>query len=389
MINVFQPSLGPRELAAVAEVFASNWVGRGARTAQFEAAFAAHLGVDRERVTSVNSCTEALFLAMEAAGVGPGDEVVLPSISFVGAGNAVAARGARPVFCDVDPRTLAPGVEQVQAALTPATKAVIVLHYGGYPGAVADLARLCRDRGVLLVEDAACAIASSVHGQACGTFGDIGMWSFDGMKILSAGDGAMVTARDPRLVERLGRLAYLGMAQQSGFAQAGAGTSRWWEFEVESYARRSIMNDVASAIGLVQLSRLDEFIARRAEVCAYYERELAALPGLSTPPPLPDGHRTSHYMYWIQLEPEARDRVALELYHQGIYTTFRYAPLHRVSAYGWTGSLPGAERAAARTLLLPVHQALTDDEVERVVAALRMAVTRHPLAVSSRSAGAR
>ncbi|MCI0688662.1 MAG: DegT/DnrJ/EryC1/StrS family aminotransferase, partial [Sporichthyaceae bacterium] len=137
MINIFQPSLGELELAAVRQVFTSNWLGRGARVAEFERAFAHHLGVGPHLLTSTNSCTEATFLAMELADIGPGAEVVLPTISFVGGANAVAARGARPVFCDVGSRTLNPSVTDVEAALTPRTKAVLLLHYGGYPGDVA------------------------------------------------------------------------------------------------------------------------------------------------------------------------------------------------------------------------------------------------------------
>src|SRR6476469_8795996 len=138
MINVFQPTLGEEELAEVREVFDSAWIGRGSRTRAFEEAFAAHLGVCADRVTSVNSCTEGMFTAMELLDVGPGDEVVLPTVSFVGAANAIAARGGRRVFCDVDPRTLNPRVSDIEAKLSPATRAALVLHYGGAPGQVAD-----------------------------------------------------------------------------------------------------------------------------------------------------------------------------------------------------------------------------------------------------------
>ncbi|HEU5110838.1 MAG TPA: DegT/DnrJ/EryC1/StrS family aminotransferase [Micromonosporaceae bacterium] len=377
MINVFQPSLGEEELAAVSEVFATGWVGRGPRAAAFEREFAAHLGVGPEHVTTLNSCTEATFLAMELLGIGPGDEVVLPSVSFVGVGNAVASRGARPVFCDVDPRTLNPTVAHVEERLTPATRAVVVLHYGGYPGDVAGIAALCRDRGVRLVEDSACAQASSVDGRACGTIGDIGVWSFDHGKIAVTVDGGAFFARDPELVAEAAKRAYFGLEQFSGYAQAQRQLTRWWEFDVSSFSRRSIMNDVTAALGSVQLRKLPAFLRRRAEVAARYDAALAGVDGVATPPPAPPGHMTSHYMYWVQLDPDIRDLVARDLYEAGVYTTFRYPPLHQIHAYGAAGSsLPGAERAAAVTLCLPMHQALSDDDVDLTVTALRAAVAR-------------
>ncbi|WP_253774864.1 DegT/DnrJ/EryC1/StrS family aminotransferase [Goodfellowiella coeruleoviolacea] len=376
MINVFQPSLGEEELAAVREVFATGWIGRGSRVDAFEAAFAAHLGVGREQLTSTNSCTEATFTAMTLAGVGPGDDVVIPTVSFVGAANAIAAHGARPVFCDVDPHGLNPTVADVERALTPATRAVLLLHYGGYPGDIAEIARLCAERGVLLVEDAANAVASSVHGRACGVFGDFGVWSFDHGKIAVAVDGGMLYTRDPDLARRAAKLVYFGLEERSGHQRAARAADRWWEIEVSSFSRRSVMNDVLAAIGCVQLRRLPDFLARRAEVVARYDAALADVPGLRTPPPLPAGHRTSHYFYWVQLDPGVRDEVAADLYRAGIYTTFRYPPLHRVPLYRSAAVLPGADRAAERTLNLPLHQSLSDDDVDLVVSELRASLRR-------------
>ncbi|MGV9774179.1 DegT/DnrJ/EryC1/StrS aminotransferase family protein [Streptosporangium sp. NPDC003464] len=394
MINVFQPSLGEQELAAVREVFESNWVGRGERANEFEAGFARHIGVGREHVTSVNSCTEATFIAMELAGVGPGSEVVLPTVSFVGAGNAIASRGAQPVFCDVDPRTLNPTVADVEAVLTPRTKAVLILHYGGYPGEVAQIAQLCRDRGILLIEDAAIAIASRVDGRPCGTFGDMGVWSFDHGKIVVTVDGGMLYVRDPELAARAPKLAYFGLEQKSGYDQALRARTRWWDFEISSFSRRSVTNDVLTAIGNVQLSRLPEFIERRREIARRYDSGLAGLDGLLCPPPLPAGHESSYYMYWVQFEGGIRDEIARDLYERGIYTTFRYPLLHKVAAYGSGALLPNAEAAADRTLLLPMHQALTDADVERTIEAVRECVSERlggaggvKLAVADRRAG--
>ncbi|MFJ1799955.1 DegT/DnrJ/EryC1/StrS family aminotransferase [Streptomyces sp. NPDC088180] len=380
MINVFQPSLGAEELSAVSDVFESNWLGRGPRTKEFEAQFAEHLGVDPEHVLFINAATAGLFLATELLGYGPGDEVVLPSASFVSAANAVATTGARPVFCDVDAHTLNPSAAQVERALTPRTKAVLLLHYAGRPGDVAAVARLCRERGVRLIEDAACAVSSAVDGVRCGTFGDVGIWSFDAMKTLVTGDGGMIYVRDAELARKARRLAYYGLEQASGFAAAKV-SDRWWDLDVHEFGRRIIGNDLTAAIGSVQLRKLPAFVERRREITAEYDRRLAGLDGVRLPPPLPAGHTSSYYFYWVQLDPSVRDQVAADLLAGGVYTTFRYPPLHRVPAYGAAGTeLPGAEAAADSTLLLPLHQGLTEEDVRTVAQTFRAAVGNRLLA---------
>ena len=374
MINVFQPSLGDEELEAIRDVFAGNWLGHGPRTRAFEAQFAEHLGVAAEQVIFINSATAGLFLATELLDLGPGDDVVLPSISFVGAANAICATGARPVFCDVDPRTLNPSVADLERALTPRTRAVLLLHYGGYPGDVARIAAFCRDRSITLVEDAACAVSSRVDGRACGTFGDIAMWSFDSMKVLVTGDGGMLYVRDPELAHRAHRLAYHGLEHASGYSAAAKVPSRWWELNVKDFGRRVVGNDVTAAVGSVQLRRLPGFLQRRQQIALTYDGLLADADGIRRPPALPAGHETSYYFYWVQLDAAIRDRVAGDLLDRGIYTTFRYAPLHKVPAYRAGGHLPGADEASDTTLLLPIHQALDDADTRTVADELRKAV---------------
>lgn len=371
MINVFQPSLGVEELEAVRRVFESKWLGKGKMTAQFEEELANHLGVSREHLRSSNSCSEGLFLSLKLCGISPGDEVVMPSISFVASANAALERGAKPVFCDVDRRTLNATAETIEAVLTPRTKAVMLIHYGGLPADMNPILELLHPRGIRVIEDSACSIASLYKGRACGTLADIGVWSFDPGKILVTGDGGMVFSADPEMARRAELELYLGMTSHSGFSNAAA--SRWWEFEVLCDGRRSITNDICSAIGLEQIKKLPDFLDRRREIDRIYRHELADLEWLIPPPEAPSDCRSSHYFFWVQLAGEGRrDRLATYLRDKGIYTTFRYHPLHRVSFYGATDrSLPCTEQAAEETLLLPMHQSLSDSDLQKILEAIR------------------
>jgi dTDP-4-amino-4,6-dideoxygalactose transaminase len=366
MINVFQPELGEEEWAAVKAVMSSNWTGRGKITDQFEAAWAAHLAVPRARVTSVTCCTEGLFQAVAASGAAAGDDVVITSVSFVGAANAVLATGARPVFADVDPRTLNPTREHIESCVTARTRAVLVTHYGGV--AIADtqaIAALCRDRGITFIEDAACAPASRLSdGTACGTAGDFGVWSFDSMKMISTGDGGMIYCASPEKAAALNLDLYLGLGTTSAISKTG---DRWWEFDVARPGRRAIMNDLASAIGLEQLKKITSFAARRRHAASVYNERLARHQWLTLPPAELLDDRSVPYFYWIQLAPAHRNALASYLRERNVYVTFRYYPLHRLPIYGHDGrALPGTEAAANATLLLPMHQALSDGDLERV-----------------------
>ena len=364
MIGVFQPSLQEEELAALRKVFASNWIGKGRLTDEFEQRFAAAIGAERAQVRSVSCCTEGLFQSMALLGIGAGDEVILPSISFVGAANAIAGAGARPVFCDSDPRTLNATARFIEDKITPRTRAVMILHYGGLPCEMDAIRELAAARGLALIEDSACSVASRYKGRACGTLGDIGVWSFDAMKILVTGDGGMVYCRDAALAQRAEEMTYLGLVTKSG--SSSTVDKKWWEFEISCYGRRAIMNDMASAVGLEQLAKLPRFIQRRKEVHEFYGRALASFPWLQLPPEVPSHAESSYYFYWVQMRTDLRDRLAIWLRQKDIYTTFRYYPLHWVKYYGASDRLPQAEQAAETTLCLPIHQALTDNDLDAI-----------------------
>ncbi len=352
LLNVFSPTLGQDELLAIADSFASGWIGKGPKVDEFERAWAEHIGVDAASVVSVNSCTEGLFQAIQLLGIGKGDEVIIPTIHFVGAAQAVLSAGAKPVFCDVDSKTLNTNAQFIWDKVTQRTVAIILNHYGGLPCDMFEIRRLGYEH-IRIIEDAACAPASTYNGQAAGTFGDIGVWSFDAMKIISTGDGGMMYIRNRKLADRARKQIYLGTGTVSGLSSDKA---QWWEFDVEvEGARRSVMNDIAAGIGLEQLKKLPQYIERRIYLNSFYNGML----GISIDRDLLDD---SFYFYWIQTPK--RDELACYLKEQGIYTTFRYWPLHL--AYKTGDSLPNAEKAAREALLLPLHCGLSDDDVEFV-----------------------
>lgn len=364
MINVFQPSLGEEELERVREVFKSNWVGKGALTDEFENNFALHLKVGRNNVLSTNCCTEGLFTSMHIFDVKPGDEVIMPTISFVGAGNAVCNCGAKLVLCDVDKRTLNVRASDIEKRITPKTKAIMLIHYGGVPCDMDEIMQLADKYKLKVIEDSACSVSSTYKGRACGTIGDMGMWSFDAMKILVCGDGSILYFKDTELKKRAEKWLYFGLESKSGYSNSV--DKKWWEFDVSSYGHRAIMNDITAAIALEQLKKLSSFISRRKEIHAMYDERLGNIEWLDIPPELPKESTSSYYFYHIQINNGHRDSLAKYLRENGVYTTFRYFPLHRVKGYNIDGDFPEADYAADNTLCIPIHQGLTNNEIEYI-----------------------
>lgn len=361
-IQLFQPSTDTRELAAVSRVLDSHWIGRGAIATEFEFAWAQHIGVDPAQCLAITSATEGLFAIMQML-LSPGDEVIIPSIHFVGVANAVLAAGGVPVFCDVDKRTLNTTAEFVADRMTDKTRAVCVLHYGGYPCAIDEIGEAIRDKDIYLIEDSANSPASTYKGKACGTWGDFGVWSFDAMKIMSTGDGGMVYCANPSHTKKLKQLLYLGLDETSGLSSR---KERWWEFSVNVPGRRGLMNDLTAAIGIEQLKKLPQFVIDRQAWSKMYSDILWKC-GMHPPNFDPGNDGSSYYFHWLQLPTKHRDGLARYLRSKDVYVSMRYFPLHRVEFYQHDGyPLPGADYAADHTLLLPLHCGLTFEDVETV-----------------------
>jgi len=372
MINIFQPDLGDKELEKIKEVFLSNWIGRGEQVKIFEEKFAKNLRSTPIYFHATTSCTEGLFLSSKLFNFSQDDDIIMPSISFIACGSSVVDSGAKIVLCDVDKRTLNATAETIYQKINKRTKAVILNHYGGYPCDMDPILKVCRDHGIKIIEDSACAVKSFYKGKACGTIGDMGIWSFDAMKAIVTGDGGMVYLNDDGLMRKAKELLYLGLApkDKSGIDKLNAGDDIWWDIEINAPGRRAIMNNVSAAIGLAQLEKLDRSLKRREQINALYNEAFSNLEWLKIPPNINEENTSSFYFYWVQTK--FRDKLAKYLKENGVYSTFRYWPLNRVQYFGLSSKgLDNSEIAADITLNIPIHPALSDDDVSKIIDLVR------------------
>lgn len=365
MINVFQPSLGEEELERIKKVFESNWLGKGKLVNEFEQKFAEHIGAAAQNVLTTNCCSEGLFSSMHLCDIKPDDEVIMPTISFVGAGNAVCANGSKMVLCDVDRRTLNVRAEDIDKVITSKSKAILLLHFGGIPCDMDEIMELAQTYNLKVIEDCAAGVCSTYKGKALGTFGDIGMWSFDAMKILVCGDGACLYFKDPSIRERAEKWLYFGLETKSGYENSVA--QKWWEFDISCFGHRAVMNDITAAMALEQYKKLDLFMEKRARVHQFYDENLKSMEWIDLPLPIAADCETSYYFYHIQIKNGKRDMLAKFLRENDIYTTYRYYPFHRVPGYHTSGEFPNADYAADNTLCLPLHQNLTKSDLEKII----------------------
>ncbi len=373
MINLFQPSLGDEELTLIKDVFTSNWLGKGNSVKSFESKFATSLSSNPDNFLSTTSCTEAIFLSAKLFNFSKDDEIIVPTISFPSIGSAIMEFRAKIVFCDVDKHSLNVRAKDIQKVISNKTKAVYITHYGGFPCDMDEIVKLCNQHKVLVIEDSACAVCSFYKGQACGTIGDMGMWSFDAMKTLSTADGGMMYIKNTDKRVEAEESLYLGLpvSSKSGLDSSSGNSSNWWEFEMNRTGRRAIMNNVTAAIGLSQLEKLDGFIHKRKNIYEKYTKELENTGDISLPP-LPEFEYTSsYYFFWIQTKH--RNDLAKFLLDKGVYTTFRYWPLNKIKLFSKyvVDEYPNSDYAASHTLNIPLHQSLSDKDVNLIINSIK------------------
>jgi perosamine synthetase len=366
-IPVARPSIGADEENAVVAALRSGWVAQGPKVAEFERAFAEYVGA--AQAVAVSSCTTALHLALIAGGVKPGDEVLCPSLSFIATANCIVYAGAKPVFVDIDPTTynLDPGY--IERAITPRTKAILVVHQIGLPAPLHEISEIARRHGLLIVEDAACAIGAEYMGHRIGLpYSTMACFSFHPRKVLTTGEGGMITTADDNLGARLRRLRQHAMSV-SDLTRHNSSTVVNESYGEIGYNYR--MTDMQAALGLVQLRRLDDMLAKRRELALRYSSRLRQLTWLALPQE-PDGVRHNFQSYMVRLSNDApitRDQLMQQLLDRGVSSRRGIMAIHREAPYraDWESLLPVTNMVTDTTLVLPLFHEMTDEDQDYVI----------------------
>ena len=375
LIPFARPDVGDVEIDAVARVMRTGWLSTGAETRAFEQEFSAFLG-DGLQAVAVNSATAGLHLALEAIGIGPGDEVIAPTLTFTATVEVARYLGADAVLVDVDPVTLNMDPTALEAAITPRTKAILPVHYSGLACDMDAIYAVAQRHGLKVVEDAAHSLPTTYKGATIGTLPSAAtVFSFYANKTMTTGEGGMVITRDEALAARMRVMRLHGISRDA--FDRFTSTKPAWHYEIVAPGFKYNMTDMASAVGRVQLQRLPAFLARRQQLAARYMRELSDLP-LILPADAPPGEKHAWHMYVVRLSDDARvtrDEVIQRLSDAGIGTSVHYLPLHRQpywrDRYGLRAEdYPVADKAFERMISIPLYTTMTDDDQTRVIAEL-------------------
>ncbi len=371
-IPVARPSFGADEEKALLEALRSGWVSQGPRVAEFERKFAEYVGAPY--AVAVSSCTTALHVALMTAGIKSGDEVICPSLSFIATANAIVYAGATPVFADIDESTYNMDPAAIERAITPRTKAILVVHQIGLPSALDEIAEIARRHGLLVIEDAACAIGAAYKGRRIGLPHTLmACFSFHPRKILTTGEGGMITTANEEGAARLRRLRQHAMTV-SDLTRDRASTVMSESYDEVGYNYR--MTDLQAAIGLVQLQRLDDMLARRRALALRYSTCLSSIPWLVVPQePAYARHNFQSYMVRLQSDaPISRDHLMQELLDRGIASRRGIMAIHREVPYRnetWDAGLPVTNLVTDTALVLPLFSGMGDEEQDYVVESIR------------------
>ena len=368
MIKVFASKTGQEEIDEVTSTLKSQWLGVGSKVATFENELAKRNNF--KSVVMTDSCSNSLYTAINCFKFPPGSEIILPSLTFVSCAHAVVLNNCVPIFCDVDYHSMNCSLETILKHVTPKTAAIMIVHYGGKPVNINPILEL----GIPVIEDAACAIDSKIGDQYCGSFGDIGCFSFDSMKNLSAGEGGAIVAASTSMIEKVKRLRYCGIAK-SGIDAAKEQKCRWWETEVLYASIRQMPNDIIASIALAQLRKLDQLQTIRKNIWNTYQIEFENVQDIIRPVNASNNEQHSYFTYAIKVpysnDSKNRDKLAYYLYDLGIYTTLRYYPIHFMKLYKTNKTLQNTEKLNEEALSLPIHPDLSDSDVDKIVTSVK------------------
>ena len=375
-----RPDIGEAEIAEVVDTLRSGWVTTGPKAKRFEDDFTAFLGDPSLKSLAVNSATAGLHLALEALGIGPGDEVITTTHTFTATAEVARYLGADVVLVDIDPATLCLDPALVEAAITPRTKAVVPVHFGGRAADMPAILDIARRHGLRVVEDAAHALPTTSGGRLVGTLdSDLAVFSFYANKTMTTGEGGMVVTRDAALAKRIAVMRLHGMSRDA-FDRFTAKVPSWY-YEIVAPGFKYNLTDIAAALGLQQLKRVREFQQRRSEIAARFDAGFDGLPVL-VPPAAAPGDTHAWHLYVLRLadgSPIGRDALIERLFEAGIGCSVHYVPLHLQpywrDRYGLRPeNFPHSQHAYERMLSLPIYTCMTGADVERVVAAVRAAL---------------
>ena len=381
-----KPWLGEEEAQAAAAAVASGWVAQGPRVKAFEDAFATRMAASH--AVAVSSATAGLHLALVLVGAGPGDEVIVPSLSFIATANAVRYVGATPVFADVELTTMNLSAQTISPLITARTKAVILVHQAGAPADLDGVHALCDPAGIAVVEDAACAIGATYQGALIGSHSDLAVFSFHPRKLVTTGEGGMIAIRPDQWAVRARTLREHGMSLSAAERHA-QGAPAFEQYLETAFNYR--MTDLQAAVGIVQLGRLEPMVARRRELAQRYQAALADLDGFLTATD-PTWGTTNYQSFWVLLPDDLgveRNQVMARLHELGVSSRRGIMAAHLEQAYRGHPhvALPVTERLTRRSLILPLYHHLSESEQDQVIAALRDAVgANHRRTVSTRVA---
>jgi dTDP-4-amino-4,6-dideoxygalactose transaminase len=368
------PLLGDEEIQEVVHCLRSGWLTTGHKVKQFEREFGEFIGA--KHALAVNSCTAALHLALEAVGVGPGDEVITTPMTFTATAAVIEHLGARPVFADVTAQTLNIDPEQIRRRLSPRTKAILPVHFAGQACDMDAIVDIARGAGVPVIEDAAHAIPTRYNGRMVGTLSDITCFSFYATKNVTTGEGGMVVTDRDDIMERMRLMHLHGMSKDAWkrYTQNGS-----WSYEILAPGFKYNLTDIAAAIGIHQLRKCQAFHRRRLTIADQYDAAFADLPGISIPR-VEDRESHGWHLYVIQIDPErltiGRDAFIDQLIARNIGVSVHFIPLHVHPYYRERYALrpqdfPNAWGAYERIVSLPIYAKMSDDDVRHVVDAVR------------------